>query len=158
MNSMPAPSNPILLYDGVCGFCNRFIQFTLRHDHADAFRFAALQSAFAEPILQRHDVSTTALDTVYVVVNAHQPAERLLARSEAAIFVLATLGGIWTVAAGLCRVVPRPLRDSVYNLIARNRYQVFGKFDVCPLPDPRHRHKFLDAEAGNPPRPTQVVR
>lgn len=155
---MSAPANPILLYDGVCGLCNRFVGFTLRHDHGDVLRFAALESSFAAPILRRHGVSTTALDTVYVVVDPHQPAERLLARSEAALFVLATLGGIWSVAAAVGRVVPRPVRDAVYNLIARNRYQIFGKFDVCPLPDPRHRHKFLDAEAGNPPRPTEVVR
>jgi predicted DCC family thiol-disulfide oxidoreductase YuxK len=137
--------HPILLYDGVCGLCNRFVQFVLRRDHADVFRFAALQSAFAAQILQRHGASATALDTVYLVVDPQQTAESLLARSDAAIFVLAALGGIWGVAAALCRVLPRRLRDAVYNLVARNRYPIFGKFDACPLPEPSHRHRFLDA-------------
>jgi predicted DCC family thiol-disulfide oxidoreductase YuxK len=142
---MSNASQPILLYDGVCGLCNRFVQFILRRDHAEVFRFAALQSPLAAQILQRHGASATHLDTVYVVVDPQQTGERLLARSDAAIFVLATFGGIWAVTAALCRVVPRPLRDAVYNLVARNRYPVFGKFDACPLPDPRHRHRFVDA-------------
>jgi len=142
---MSDASHPILLYDGVCGLCNRFVQFILRRDHAAVFRFAALESPLAAQILQRHGASATPLETVYVVVDPQQTAERLLARSDAAIFVLATLGGIWAVAATVCRVVPRPLRDAVYDLVARNRYPVFGKFDACPLPDPRHRPRFLDS-------------
>jgi predicted DCC family thiol-disulfide oxidoreductase YuxK len=141
---MSAPSNSILLYDGVCGLCNRLVQFVLRHDHKDVFRFASLQSSLAARTLGRHGASATDLDTFYAVANPEQPNEHLLARSDAAAFVLAELGGGWAVAAKMCRVLPRSIRDAIYRLVARNRYQVFGKLDACPIPDPQHRTKFLD--------------
>jgi predicted DCC family thiol-disulfide oxidoreductase YuxK len=141
---MSAASNPILLYDGVCGLCNRLVQFVLRHDHNDVFRFASLQSGYAARTLGRHGVSATDLDTFYAVANPEQPDERLFARSDAAAFVLAELGRGWAVAAMMCTVLPRSFRDAIYCLVARNRYQVFGKLDACPIPDARHRAKFLD--------------
>lgn len=83
---MSDASHPILLYDGIWGLCNRFVQFLLRRDHAEVFRFAALQSPLAAQILHRHGASATHLDTVYVVVDPQQTGERLLGRSDAAIF------------------------------------------------------------------------
>ncbi|HZS95890.1 MAG TPA: DCC1-like thiol-disulfide oxidoreductase family protein [Terriglobales bacterium] len=139
-----APSaQPVLLYDGVCGLCNRLVQFTLRHDHNDTFHFAALQGPVAARILERHGQSPGDLDTFYVVTGMDQPAEHLLARSDAALYVLRELGGGWSVVAMFGRVLPKALRDALYNAIARNRYRMFGKFDACPLPDPKVRHKFL---------------
>jgi predicted DCC family thiol-disulfide oxidoreductase YuxK len=143
-DSMSANTKPILFYDGVCGLCNRLVQFTLRHDPNDVFRFARLQSPLAAGILGRHGETATDLDTFYVVSNAGEPGESILARSDAAIFVLKTLGGVWAMLGALWSVLPHPIRDALYNLIARNRYHIFGKFDACPLPDPRHQHKFLD--------------
>jgi predicted DCC family thiol-disulfide oxidoreductase YuxK len=137
-------ANPILLYDGICGLCNRFVQFILKRDRNDRFRFAALQSDFAIEILARHGVNAADLDTVYFVAGLGQPDESLLDRSDAAQAVLSELGGVWSIASGFLRFIPRPLRDWGYNVVARNRYQVFGKYDVCPLPDPKDRHKFLD--------------
>jgi len=87
--------SPILLYDGVCGLCNRFVQFILRHDRRDQFRFAALQSNFARAILHRHGLSPDALDTVYLVFDYGQASERLLSRNDAATAVLKALGGVW---------------------------------------------------------------
>ena len=142
--SVPPSANPVLLYDGVCGLCNRLVQFVLRHDDQDRFRFAALQSPLASRLLERHGASAANLDTFYIATNFDQAGEDLLARSDAALFVLQELGGGWRVLGAIFRGLPRALRDSVYNLIARNRYQVFGKFDSCPVPDPRHRHKFLE--------------
>lgn len=136
-------SKPIIFYDGVCGLCNRLVQFVLRHDKRDYFRFAALQSNLARSTLQRHDRDAEDLDTVYVVVQYDQPTERLLARSDAILFLLKQLGGIWRVAA-LGKVLPRPVRDSIYGLVARNRYRVFGKSESCMVPAPKHRAKFLD--------------
>jgi predicted DCC family thiol-disulfide oxidoreductase YuxK len=137
-------ANPVLLYDGVCGLCNRLVQFTLRHDHRDTFRFASLQGRTAARILEQHGQSPADLDTFYVVTDFGQPEEHLLSRSDAALFVLRKLGGGWSALAALGRVLPKLLLDAAYNLIARNRYRVFGKFDACPLPDPSDRHKFLD--------------
>lgn len=148
MNSVSA--NPILLYDGVCGLCNRSVQFILRHDHHDRFRFATLQSDFAARILERHGVHALDLDTVYLVKNHGQPAESLANRSDAAIEVLRELGGLWRMVAGVLRFVPRFVRNWGYNRIAGNRYRMFGKYDACPLPDPKDRHKFLDPSSAIP--------
>jgi len=136
-------SNPIILYDGVCGLCNRLVQFVLKHDGRDLFRFASLQSSFARTVLVRHGFNADDLDTVYVVLDYDDAAERLLRKSDAVAYILHQLGGIWRLLAWF-RFIPRVIRDLVYDLIARLRYPVFGKYDSCPLPSPRDRAKFVD--------------
>jgi predicted DCC family thiol-disulfide oxidoreductase YuxK len=136
-------SNPIVLYDGVCGLCNRLVQFLLKRDNHDRFRFAALQSEFAHDLLRHHGADPHDLDTVYVVKDYHEPEESLLARSDAVLYMLKQLDGLWKWA-GIGRVLPKALRDAVYRLVARNRYRVFGKYESCMLPEPKHRQKFLD--------------
>jgi predicted DCC family thiol-disulfide oxidoreductase YuxK len=135
---------PIILYDGVCGLCNRLVQFLLRHDKRGRLRFASLQSDFAERVLRRHGFDPKDLDTLHVVENYEQPNERVLQRSDAILRAGRELGGIWSVLATLGRVIPRALRDSFYGFVARNRYRVFGKYDTCMLPDPDQRGRFLD--------------
>ena len=136
-------SKVTVLYDGVCGLCNRFNQFILKRDRNDRFRFASLQGDLASSLLRRHGKDPRDLDTVYVVVDYNHPTERLLAQSDAILHVLRNLDGLWKLgAAG--RLVPRVLRDAVYKVVARNRYRVFGKYESCMLPDPKHREKFLD--------------
>ena len=137
-------SHPILLYDGVCGLCNRFVQFVLKRDRDDRLRFAALQSELARTTLQRHGADADDLDTVYLVDSFGQPDELVRKRSDAALAVLRELGGFWRFVGGCLRLLPRGIRDWGYNFVARNRYQTFGKYDVCPMPDPKDRHKFLD--------------
>jgi predicted DCC family thiol-disulfide oxidoreductase YuxK len=137
-------SHPILLYDGVCGLCNRLVQFILRRDRNAVFRFASLQSALAASILARHGANPSTLDTVYAVVNYELPDEYLLSRSDAAIFVLKQLPGLWRAAALLVQLVPKFLRDAAYNVIARNRYAIFGRSEICPLPSEEDRTRFLD--------------
>lgn len=138
--SMP---NPIVLYDGVCGLCNRAVQFLLKRDRHDRFRFAPLQSDFAANLLQRHDIDPTKLDTVYAVVNHGETDEKLLAKGDAFLLFAKVLGGIWNVAR-LGRVVPRPIRNWLYDFVAANRYRVFGKAESCMLPDPAYKHKFIE--------------
>lgn len=140
----PATSNSLILYDGVCGLCNRLVWFVLKRDRHDHFRFASLQSEIAIAILRRHGRDPQALDTVYLVVNYFQPGECLLSRNEAAAEILARLGGVWRLWAKLLRLLPQRFRDWRYNLIARHRYRVFGKYKVCPLPAENQRHKFID--------------
>src|SRR5258705_6651142 len=137
-------TNPIVLYDGVCGLCNRLVQFLLRHDKHDRLRFASLQSAFAAKVLGRHGIDPGDLDTVHVVENYEQAGEQVLNRSDAILRAGHELGGIWTVAATIGKILPRALRDLTYRFVARNRYRVFGKYDTCMLPEPQHRGKFLD--------------
>jgi predicted DCC family thiol-disulfide oxidoreductase YuxK len=140
--STPA-TNPIVLYDGVCGLCNRLVQFILKRDVKGRFRFASLQSEFSETLLKRHGADSHDLDTFYVVIDYGQPVERVLMRSDAILQVARILGGIWSLA-GAGRILPKGLRDGMYRLVARNRYRVFGKHESCMLPSPEHRAKFLD--------------
>jgi predicted DCC family thiol-disulfide oxidoreductase YuxK len=137
-------SRPILLYDGVCGLCNRLVQFILRRDRHAIFRFASLQSALAAGILARHGANPSDLDTVYVVLNHELPDESLLSRSDAVLFVLKQLGGPWRPAASLLQFLPKFLRNAAYNAIARHRYRLFGRSEVCTLPRDQDRSRFLD--------------
>jgi predicted DCC family thiol-disulfide oxidoreductase YuxK len=137
-------AGPILLYDGVCGLCNRLVQFSLPRDVNRRLRFAALQSDFAARILSRHAINPLDLDTVYFVEACGQPAERLLVRSDAIISVLRQIGGGWSVAAVLLRVLPRWFREWGYKIIARNRYRIFGRSDSCLLPEKKYQDRFLD--------------
>ena len=136
--------HPVLLYDGVCGLCNQLVQFILRHDRDGVFRFASLQSGLAAGILARHGAEAGDLDTVYAVLNCDAPGESLLARSDAVLFVLAQLGRKGRAAGFLFKLLPRALRESSYKFIARRRYRLFGRSEVCMLPAPENRGRFLD--------------
>ena len=142
---MPREPNPIVLYDGVCGLCNGLNQFLLKRDREGHLRFASLQSRMAEELLRRHGADSKDLNTVYVVIDHGQPGERLLSRSDAILFVLGELDGVWKLT-GIGRVLPKGLRDWFYSVVARNRYRVFGKYDSCLMPDPKYRDKFLDVQ------------
>jgi len=135
--------HPILLYDGVCGLCNGFVQFILRHDRQAIFRFASLQSSLAARILARHNFNPSDLDTVYVVVDP-DANEFLLSRSDAVLFILKQLGGFWRLAALLLQLPPKFVRDLAYNTVARHRYRIFGRSETCVLPSTQDRNRFLD--------------
>jgi predicted DCC family thiol-disulfide oxidoreductase YuxK len=137
-------SGPILFYDGVCGLCDRTVQFVLRHDRAGRFRFATLQSGVARAILTRHGRDARDLDTMYLVLDADTPGERLLCKSDGILAVLRELGGSWRLLAA-AQLVPRGLRDWAYDWVARNRYRWFGRYDHCALPRPEVRERFLDS-------------
>jgi predicted DCC family thiol-disulfide oxidoreductase YuxK len=133
----------LVLYDGVCGLCNRLNQFTLKRDSGDRFRFAALQSPIARELLQRYGREASDLNTVYVIVNYGAPDERLLSKGRAVLFVLRALGRIWSLAR-IFELLPSRFVDRLYDLVARRRYRWFGRFDACVVPQPRDRSKFLD--------------
>jgi predicted DCC family thiol-disulfide oxidoreductase YuxK len=135
----------VVLYDGVCGLCNKWVRFILRHDEDDKFRFAALQSEFAQNVL-RQELLNNSVDTVYLVLDDGAGNHRLLTKSDAALEILSALGSGWAVMAGVLKVCPRPLRDRAYDYIARSRYRWFGRLEACPLPGPNDRRKFLDLQ------------
>ncbi|HYM74457.1 MAG TPA: DCC1-like thiol-disulfide oxidoreductase family protein [Candidatus Dormibacteraeota bacterium] len=143
-------SHPLLLYDGVCGLCNRAVQFILRHDPDGTFRFASLQSGLAARIFTRHGANPSDLDTAYIVLNLDVPAsegqtgEALLARSDAVLFVMRQLGGGWGAGGWAFGLLPHAARDWAYGVVARRRYRIFGRYDTCPLPDAATRARFLD--------------
>ena len=136
-------SKPIVLYDGVCGLCNRLNKFLLKRDRSDRLNFASLQSELAAEVLHRHGADARDLDTVYVVLNHNRPDERIFSRSDAIIYTLTQLNGIWRFA-GIGRLLPKFFRDALYRLVANNRYRIFGKHDSCILPEPQYRKKFLE--------------
>ncbi len=152
----PAGSHVIVLYDGVCGLCNRLVCFVLRRDTRDQFRFASLQSSFARDTLTHHGINSADLNTVYVLADQGGARQRLLEKSAAILEIASCLGGPWK-AAGVLRLLPRSLADGLYDLVARHRYQIFGKYETCPLPTVAERGKFLDATPELAPAPIEVV-
>src|SRR5437660_1166527 len=124
----------VLLYDGVCGFCNRIVQYVLKHDKQDRFRFASLQSAFARRLLEKHGKNPDDLNTMYLVLNFDHPNEQLIARGRAAASTLRELGGGSKLLGAILSIFPNFLLNFGYSVVAGNRYRIFGKFDSCPLP------------------------
>lgn len=136
---MPA-SPEIVFYDGHCALCHSTVKFALRHDPSgNAFRFAPLQgSTFAERVPIEHRAQLP--DSILVLT----AGGNLLERSDAFVHICRQLGGFWRGLAGVLMIVPRPLRDAVYNLVARIRYRIFGrKDDLCPAVPPELRQRFL---------------
>ncbi|HEX8853417.1 MAG TPA: thiol-disulfide oxidoreductase DCC family protein [Pyrinomonadaceae bacterium] len=134
---------PVLLYDGVCGFCNKTVQMILDHDRKGAMRFAALQSDYGRVVVERHP-ELRGVDSVVYVEHSEGGGERVHVRSDAALRVLKYLGGFWKLLL-VAYILPRPVRDFFYDLFARNRYRLFGKYESCRLPPPEVRSRFLDA-------------
>ncbi len=134
---------PVVLYDGVCGFCNRAVQLILKYDRRGRLRFAALQSDYARGLLERHP-ELRGLDTVVLVEGAGGAGERVYVKSAAALRVARYLGGFWKLFLA-ARLLPAPVRDYLYDQFARRRYRWFGKYDACMLPPPEVRGRFLDA-------------
>lgn len=136
-----APTAPVLLYDGLCGFCDRTVQIVLAHDRRGIVRFAPLQGEFAAGVLARHP-GLQGIDSLVLVERDDAQKERVSVRSEALLRIAEYVGGQWRLLRAL-RLVPRFLRDAGYDLFARFRYRVFGRFDTCPLPPPEVRARFL---------------
>lgn len=143
---------PIVLYDGVCGLCDRTVAFILKRDRADRFRFATLQSPAAARLLSKHGIDPARLESVRVVVDPGGPAERVLSKSRAILYVLDRLGGFWRVFAPF-RLLPDPLLNLPYDAVARLRYRIFGRRELCPWPKPEWRSKFLEDSAFEAARP-----
>jgi predicted DCC family thiol-disulfide oxidoreductase YuxK len=118
--------------------------FLLPRDVEGSFAFASLQSDVARSLLRRFGRTPDDLSTFYVVANHRSDAAELLSKSRAALFLLKTLGGMWSWAA-LLRVLPAPLLDLAYDAIVRNRYRLFGRYERCLAPAPEYRNRFLDA-------------
>jgi len=135
----PAAHTELLFYDGHCGLCHRTVKFVLKHDRSgNAFRFAPLQGATFQSRVspdQRADLP----DSIVVLTQDGS----LLVRSNATLHILRRLGGGWRILAGALAVIPRPVRDLVYDFIARIRYRIFGRRDdLCPIVPPDLRARF----------------
>jgi len=132
----------LLLYDGVCALCNGVVRFLMKHDGLDKFRYAPLQSSLGREVLARFDIHTFP-DGVMLLTDALTPGEHLYQRSDAVAEALQLLGGYWRLVGRVLRLVPRPLRDWGYGIVARFRYRLFGRYDTCPIPPPEQRSRLL---------------
>ena len=126
----------LILSDGVCVFCSRWVRFVLDRDRDRRFRFLPIQSTRGRALAVRHGIDPDAPRTNAVVLDG-----RVWFKSDAALKVLAVLPGFRPAAA--LRLAPRGLRDAVYDLIARNRYRLFGRADTCMVPTAEDRARFL---------------
>ena len=131
-------SNPVILFDGVCGLCNRWVSWILHHDRRELFRFSALQSHVVQNLLEQHGLNGLELSTMALIEQ-----DEAHVRSQAALRSLKLLGAPWSIFFALI-LIPAPLRDWVYNWVAGHRYQWFGRLDSCVVPDPGVANRFLD--------------
>jgi predicted DCC family thiol-disulfide oxidoreductase YuxK len=131
------PDDDVILYDGVCVFCSRWIRFVAARDTAQRFRFTAIQSRYGTRLAQAFGIDPADPDTNAVI---HGGVAHF--KSDAALTVLGALPG-WSWTRGLF-AMPRPLRDSAYNLVARNRYRIFGKYKECFVPDADMRAQVME--------------
>jgi predicted DCC family thiol-disulfide oxidoreductase YuxK len=128
--------NAIVLFDGVCNFCNSSINFIIKRDRKGYFKFAPLQSEIAQKLVG--DKTKSMPESVILIESGHT-----YDRSSAALRIAKKLDGFWPVLY-IFTIVPKPIRDAIYNLIGRNRYKWFGKTEACMIPTPEVRSRFLD--------------
>ncbi len=129
----------LILFDGVCSLCDSAVRYVIKHDKSDAFRFASLQSEFGQQILKHIGIDRKQIDSVVL----YEPNVAYYYKSAAALEIAKHLGGIFTLA-GIFRLIPTALANVVYDYVAKNRYQWYGKKDVCGLDDTKLQYKILD--------------
>jgi predicted DCC family thiol-disulfide oxidoreductase YuxK len=131
------PDDDVILYDGVCVFCSRWVRFVAVRDKVRRFRFTAIQSGYGTRLAQAFGIDPDDPDT-----NAVIRGGEAFFKSDAALTVLGALPG-WSWVRVL-HAIPKSLRDAIYNLVARNRYRIFGKYEVCFIPDAESRDRVME--------------
>lgn len=138
MMELPAHKK-IILFDGVCNLCDGIVQFVIRRDRKDVFRFAPLQSATGKEILHRIGLDPSETDSIVL----YEPGRSYHLKSSAALEIASDLGGLYPLFS-VFKIVPLSLRNAVYDWVARNRYRWYGKKATCMVPTDAMRMKFLD--------------
>lgn len=128
----------IIVFDGMCNLCSGAVQFIIKRDPGMHYKFASLQSGYGQRILKQLDLSPTELHSIILL-----RGEKCLQRSDAALEIAKNLSGGWPLFYGF-KMIPRFIRDGVYDLIARNRYSWFGKKNACWMPTPELMARFVD--------------
>ena len=127
----------IILFDGVCNFCNASINFIIDHDPEKRFKFAPLQSEIGQEILRKFNKNTEDFDSVFLLKN-----NTLYQKSDAALEITKHLSGFWKYLT-VFNILPSFFLNFFYDIIAKNRYRIFGKADSCRIPTPELRERFL---------------
>ncbi len=130
-------NNGIILFDGVCNFCNNSINLVIRKDKRDYFRFAPLQSEAGKTLTEKFNIDTTKTDSVLLIEN-----DVLYSKSTAALRIARKMDGLFPLCYAMI-IIPKFLRDPIYDFIAKRRYKWFGKKESCMIPTPEIRKKFL---------------
>ncbi len=128
----------IILFDGVCNLCEASVQFVIRHDKKDVFRFVALQSDLGQDIIQHIGIDSTKIDSIIL----YEPSIAYYYKAEAILKITHEIGGIYNLM-NLFAIFPKAFSNYVYNYIAKNRYKWYGKKEVCMIPSPQLKAKFL---------------
>ena len=131
------PSRPLIVFDGVCVFCSGFVRTVVRLDRKRRFRFATAQSPLGEALFRKHGLRTDSYDTSLTLVD-----NEAFTQLDGFIAVMAELGWPWRAAKALL-VLPRPLRDRIYDRVAKNRYALFGRKDSCEIPSAELRQRLI---------------
>lgn len=129
----------LILFDGVCNFCNSTVLKVIEHDKNNLFVFASLQSETGKKVLEHFSIDTTKIDSIVLVTSK----EKFYIKSSAALKIGKHFSGLWKLFQ-IFWIIPTPLRNVVYNYIAKNRYKWFGKKDNCMIPTPEIKAKFID--------------
>lgn len=129
---------PIVLFDGVCNLCNSAVQFIIRHDKKNIFMFTSLQSNAGQKLLAQYNFPLDELNSFIFIEN-----NKAYTRSTGALKVVRKLQGLWPLLYGFM-IVPKFIRDGVYNWVGRNRYKWYGKKDACMIPTPELKARFLN--------------
>jgi len=130
-------TGPVILFDGICNFCNGAVNFTIKRDKHKVIRFAALQTDIGKALLKQHGLPDNYTSSfIFIEKN------RLYSRSTAALRVCRYLTGLWPLCYGLI-IVPAFIRNAVYDFVAKNRYKWFGQKEACMIPTPEMRARFL---------------
>ena len=129
--------HPIILFDGVCNYCNSILNYIIKHDHKKRFRFAHLQSSAGQNLLERYGFPRDMLDSVVLIDNG-----KAYIKTDVTIRIAPHMGGIARLGV-LLRFVPRAIRDIGYDIVARNRYKWWGKQDACIVPTADVRERFF---------------
>ena len=137
MNNLPRDKK-IILFDGVCNLCDATVQFIIKKDKKDVFRFVALQSEIGQEIIQYIGIDISKTDSIIL----YEPGNAYYYKAEAAIKIASELGGVYSLM-GAFSILPKAVSNAVYDYVARNRYKWYGKKNECMIPTPEMKAKFL---------------
>jgi predicted DCC family thiol-disulfide oxidoreductase YuxK len=128
----------VILFDGVCNMCNGFVNFVIKRDKKNLYKFASLQSVYGRGLLAHYGYNTLEYETMFLY-----DGKNIQTRSDAVMTVVSSLGGLWKLCA-IYKIVPRFIRNGMYDFMARRRYRIFGRSETCMVPTPEVKSRFVD--------------
>jgi len=127
----------IIIFDGVCNFCNAAVNFIIKRDCEKKFLFSSMQNEKSKELLAQFSIDNSDLDTLIIIKN-----DTLFIKSDAVLEIVKELSGLWFILS-YCKIIPKSIRDFIYTLISRNRYKLFGKKESCIIPTKEQQERFL---------------